>query len=674
MVFDKQGRFIENLQRDQFELRVDGKPKPISFFERVKAGSLNEDAQLAAARGDARPSTSTSEAGRVVPMDRGRIVLFYVDDLHLSMENTGRVRKMLSSFIEDQMGQNDEAAIASASGQIGFLQQITNDKVVLRAALARLQSRNMQTRDFERPPMTALQALSIARYDQDVTDYFVDRFLADNPGFPRPAAIETVRRRGNALLQQSSSVTTLTLSTLNNMIKSAGELPGRKVLFVVSEGFLIDDQSTNISNMLRRIADSAARAGVVIYTTDARGLSTGIIDASSDGEMDLSGRLTRSLSNEITATQAPLRAMAQDTGGRALLNTNSLSAAALRALDETSTYYLIAWKPNEDQEENRFRKIEVSVRGRSDLTVRVRKGYFERDERSTPRPASTETRTAQKQTSEDGLLSAMQSRMPLTALPTTVFVSYADSAQTGTYITASMEVDSAALDFSSGNNSPSSTVDIAGVIIDDQGKLIKSFQNQLQIKPPANGEVTRDKRGIVYNFRTDLKPGLYQVRVASREGKSGRSGSAVQWIEVPNLATHVFSLGSLNVGEVTSAGGDAGKEGSAPDRVFMSVARRLLRNSRLRFLTQVYNAARNPTGDQAPDVALQVHIFRDNQPVMTTAQAKVQTAGMQDLVRIPYAADISLDGIPPGRYRLQVTAIDRIAKTSATQNVNFEIE
>lgn len=106
----------------------------------------------------------------------------------------------------------------------------------------------------------------------------------------------------------------------------------------------------------------------------------------------------------------------------------------------------------------------------------------------------------------------------------------------------------------------------------------------------------------------------------------------------------------------------------------MSVARRLLRNSRLRFLTQVYNAARNPTGDQAPDVALQVHIFRDNQPVMTTAQARVQTAGMQDLTRIPYAADISLDGIPPGRYRLQVTAIDRLAKTSATQNVNFEIE
>src|SRR6185295_195573 len=41
-VLDKNGKFVEGLQRDQFELMVDGKPRPISFFERIAAGSARE--------------------------------------------------------------------------------------------------------------------------------------------------------------------------------------------------------------------------------------------------------------------------------------------------------------------------------------------------------------------------------------------------------------------------------------------------------------------------------------------------------------------------------------------------------------------------------------------------------------------------------------------------------
>ena len=51
MVFDRQGRFVDGLRPEQFELTLDGKPQMISFFERVAAGSRTEAAQLAAARG-----------------------------------------------------------------------------------------------------------------------------------------------------------------------------------------------------------------------------------------------------------------------------------------------------------------------------------------------------------------------------------------------------------------------------------------------------------------------------------------------------------------------------------------------------------------------------------------------------------------------------------------------
>src|SRR6266852_1388605 len=49
MVFSKDGAFVEGLKREQFELKIDGKPREISFFERVAAGSRNEEVQLAAA-------------------------------------------------------------------------------------------------------------------------------------------------------------------------------------------------------------------------------------------------------------------------------------------------------------------------------------------------------------------------------------------------------------------------------------------------------------------------------------------------------------------------------------------------------------------------------------------------------------------------------------------------
>ena len=118
MVFDKQGRFVDGLKKEDFELRIDGQPKPIDFFERITAGSANEESQLAAARGAANRSADANTAAPV-PLDRGRPIFFYLDDLHLDLASLKAGKKLISDFIDKQMGQNDEVAITSASGQIG---------------------------------------------------------------------------------------------------------------------------------------------------------------------------------------------------------------------------------------------------------------------------------------------------------------------------------------------------------------------------------------------------------------------------------------------------------------------------------------------------------------------------------------------------------------------------
>ena len=79
----------------------------------------------------------------------------------------------------------------------------------------------------------------------------------------------------------------------------------------------------------------------------------------------------------------------------------------------------------------------------------------------------------------------------------------------------------------------------------------------------------------------------------------------------------------------------------------------------LRFQTFVYNAAK---GSTAPDVEIQARVLKNGKTVMSSAPARLPTDTTNDLVRLPYWAEIALDQLPPGRYALQVTATDRLTK------------
>jgi VWFA-related protein len=220
MVFDKQGSFVDGLKRDQFALKVDGKPRDISFFEKIIAGSRNEEAQLAAARG---ASANGSNPNAVVPLDRGRTVFFFVDDLHLSTGSNKQARLLLQRFIDKELGQNDEVAITSSSGQIGFLQQLTDDKRVLQAAIERLMPRSYLTKDSQRPIMTEYQAQQIEAQNDDVFTYFVDELVRIEPQLPRNMAASIIQGRASSISQQTSYLTNATLSSLKTLVKNAQE-------------------------------------------------------------------------------------------------------------------------------------------------------------------------------------------------------------------------------------------------------------------------------------------------------------------------------------------------------------------------------------------------------------------------------------------------------------------
>ena len=687
VIFDKQGHFVDNLRREQFELLVDGKPQPITFFERIAAGSQSEERQLAAARG---VSASPEIEGTVKPLDRGRTIFFCVDDLHISAENLSKVRKTLLDFIDKEMGQNDQLAISSTNGQIGFLQQLTDNKAVLRAAVARLKNFEQSLNDSQTPLMTESLALAIdARNDQSVIKYFVDAMAQEAPmmqlgksASARPNSgnsvgssddiLETmVRNRARRILQQSYNLSRNTLASLESLTRRSAELPGRKLVFFISDGFMINPHKPDMTDRIRSITNAAARNGVVIYSLDSRGLAT--LDLGRGEQMQ--GLSTRYLTEELTSSQEPLQIVAANTGGRALLNSNNLNASVARAIQETSVYYLLAWRPeSQSQTRDKFRQIEVRVVEHPDFNVQVRRGYYDLAANATPKESKAKPSSATPaKAPSDELREAISSLYPVRGLPTQLALVYVDVPDKGMTLTASIQVDTQFMTFSHTEDKQSAVLDLTGVVLDDKGKPVASFKDGLDVSfKQAKEETELARRKLVYNFQTPLKPGLYQARVAVRDSKGGRVGSAMQWVEIPDISLHQLSLSSLLLGETKEAQTLKGSQTSIAESP-LSVDHHFSRTSKLRFLTYIYNAAMGANRG-APDLALQVQILRDDQPVATTPSRKIEIGETTDLARILYAAELQLETMLPGAYVLQITVIDRLAKTSASQRASFVID
>ena len=668
MVFDKQGHFVNGLTKDNFELRIDGKPRPIESFELIAAGS-DEESQLAAARG-----ATTINLKRPVPLDRGRIVFFYVDDFHMDLAGMVAAKRVITTFIEKEMGQNDQAAIASPTGQIGFLQQLTNDRTVLKLALERLNVKGYSARDHDRPPMSEYEALLIDNSNREVFEFFVNETMRVDPGLSRDMAMHLVRARAESMQNQAARYNDNTLYSLEKLVQSAKNLPGRKLVFFLSGGFLIENRRGDSYGKLRDITTEAARNGVVIYSMDTRGLVASLRDASMEVPFDPSGQLSSQTSGELRATQDGMNALAVDTGGKAIFNTNDLKKGLAPALNETATYYLLAWKPDaEVQKHKKFRNLEVKLINHPDLYVRVRKGFFDLDPPAKPEVAKESSKPPKQESAPAKLRESMAAPYPERALPISLSADYYDLADKGPVVSTSILIPGEFLLFSEESDGKIKAItDVSGVFLDLKGAAQASFLERITTTTKSLESVKANSSEITYTYPAKLAPGLYQVRVAARDEKSGRTGSAHTWIEIPDLTKKKLTMSSLILGERTPA---MTTNVSTPDvvsPVALSASHRFRRESTLRFLLFAYNTVFSPV-DQKPDVAVQVQVVRDDQPVITTALRKVSTDGGLDLLRLPYAAEVPLSELTPGRYLLHVTLIDRVSKQSTTRQTHFDV-
>lgn len=671
-VLDKKGNFVDGLKSDQFELIVDGKPRQVAFFERIAAGSTRESELATRGLG---VNSNAPLPPATVP---GRTIVFFIDDLHLSPDSLNRTRMMLQHFLEREVNSKDNVAIASASGQIGFLEQFTNNRAVLDAAIARLIPRMYDVHGYSAgnsTPMTEFMALNIDtnRSDTKVLNFYIEECMKGSATFKRArqalalirASCETqVKNSARAVLMQAAQVTQNTYNSLESLMRSAARAPGRKLAFFVSDGFLLDagPHAATTRDKLDHVIDAAQRAGVVVYTIHAQGLvNDSFRDAGNKRPMDPNGRLDLASIGELEANQDALSALAAQTGGRALRGTNFFDKWVSNVLDETSNYYLVAWRPEKDEERTaKFRHVKISVVGQPELTVRAPRGYVD-GPKPAPTTASTEAKPAKEKTPDTEIRDVLTDSFPANGLPVQLSLTYLNTPANGLVVTSSMEIAGNGLTYGDDGKQPA-TIRLAGVVLNDKGKVAGSFRNQLNINPRQEGN---SGGGVFYNHHTPLTPGIYQFRVAARDEKSGRVGSATQWIVIPDLSRNQLTLSSLLLGGQVIE--DRKNKATSP-QVQLSVDHSFARTSPMGYWIFVYNAKPDAGGN--PKLTVQTHVLRDGRAILSSPQRQLNNGG-PDPQRIPFGEELALKTLAPGRYDLKVTITDSIAGTTATQLADF---
>jgi VWFA-related protein len=646
-VVDKSGKPVAGLKPEQFVLKIEGKPTRIDFFDTVVTSVTDfNESNNSAGSGD-KPGDAPAPVSL-----RDRKVVFFVDDFHLSLDGLSRTRAAINHFIDNDMMSQDQVIIIAASGNLGFLQQFTSNKTVLRMALAKLRVYPNTYRDTDQPPMPEYVAVRILNGDRRAGEFYVEKMMQSFNSrqtnmLTEEAALDMIKRRANNIVSGMAASTKNTLASLENILLTGSELKGKKLIFLLSDGFYLEDGHTLYATTdgLQRAVNLATRSGASIYTIDARGLFSLVgADATGERPFDPQGRLDKGAIGEEMASQDGMATLANLTGGRFLKNQNYFDKWIDRMIDENSTYYVLAWTPEkENQLSKKFNDIEISVEGRPDVTVQFQRGYLSNWEQ----PGGGQGKKK---------------------LPTKLALSYLDVPNVGGVASTSVQIASNGLFYGLKNDQPAA-VQIFGKILDAHEKQVGDFKTGLTLKPPATGADSSTEQDVIYNSKNPLPPGLYQVQVFVREPSTGNLNSVAQWIEIPDLSKRQLTLSSLFIGGKPIAGSAAG----APAQVQFSVDHRFRRPINLDFTSFIYNAAKST---DAADVNLSTRVEvlnTDGMALIDTTLRPLQTKGNPDLARIPVRGSIKQPEISPGNYLLRVTVADNIAQSKAVQEVLFTV-
>ncbi len=677
VVTDKNGRRVNGLTAADFQVMDDGASQKIDYFTAIQgsravatttAGATPSGANATTAA-STPPSPTVPTTSLTVPYE-GRHIALIFDDLNLSNDNFLRSRKAFTDYINNNLTSNDMVALISTGGALASMQQFTNDKDRLLSALNRIAAQTRTTVSATRQvSMTDDEAIRIDRGDRTALRNVMARSAAIDAGPTNTIANDTattpgpmrakpnedsgvdearIRNAATARVREIASKARSNLDTLNTLFRGMSDLPGRKIVILMTESFLTAGGTTeDISNQLVQLVEVARRAGISVYALDAAGLRTGGANASD--EITGLGLAFKNANPDLTLSSTEqlgaARVLVAGTGGEVIANTNSLISGLQRAIDDSSSYYVVGFKPV--ALDNKFHKLVVSIKGKSDLTVRSRRGYL---------AVNDETFRG----TEAELLRALKSPIPLMDLPLNLVANVVPSTGNPVVVTGfHVGRNYLSLPAATASDQTASFELIAYVFATGRDKpiaaIVKTLTFDLAKEPQQRQKFKTEGFTFVPEPFSQLEPGLYQMRAVIREKTSGSVGSAYQFFEVPDpkdrKTVSMSSLVLTPLGQSTFGGANSFKPGSEIEMRYV-----------------IYNLPKDPAG-----LAQRVKLVDALGKVLFDSELAIAPASGADKTQ---AAEGTQFNLPPtrGRYSIVVTLKDAKGKVDVERRTDLVVE
>lgn len=641
VVTDKKGNHIEDLTTDDFELFVDGKKQDLTHFKHVSLPPVKRELPPVK-KSDAPPASPNMPSKKLEPREVRRTIAFIVDDLGLSFTSTERVRETLRQFLDRQMQEGDLVAIIRTGRGLGMLEQFTSDKRLLYSAIDKLMwnplSRDMVPNFGSESSLGESEESQQSASDQQALDSGMNNF-------------------------RDTLFSTGTLGAINFVVNGLRELPGRKSVMLLSDGFRIYPtsssmgdpdavaQSEMVQQALKQLVEMANRSSVVIYSMDAKGLLP-LVPGGETGGRPTGDSYAKAMQDNQETLEGPV-SLAVQTGGIATFNNNDLNMGIQEALYDQQSYYLIGFDPEDEMFDRKLHKIKVTVK-RPGLQVRARQGFYGYDD---------EPRDVEKSRGQQ-IFGAMLSPLGVRDLSLKMTPYYFNSAKEGSLVRALFHIDSSKLSFKDTDDGKKAIkLDLAAFAFDDKGAALDLNAKHVALTFDEAQYKQVMAEGLTYRADFPIKkPGAYQFRAVLRDIESKRLGTASEFINVPDLSKNRLAMSGL-VLTLPKAEGDKTESDDVRTSPYV---RSFAKSGWVQYGSAIYNATVDKKNNQ-PQLSVQAEIYRDGKLLKQLPPKPIELPAKASAKRFDFVGQMLLNNFQPGDYLLRVVVTDALAKKKVGQ-------
>jgi len=372
VVRDKQGGAVDGLKAEDFQVFDNDKPHAISAFNVERRGTPEPAQEGATASGEqpSAPATASPQPAALPEL----VVVFLFDDMHMGFEDLSYARKAGIGALIRTLSGSTVAAVVSTSGRVNS--GLTRDPAKLHQAMLSLVPRPTDKSDC--PLIDYYQADQMlnkhnAEANKDALAQVLNCDPGINPQTDLPVAgrlAEAAARRALALGAQDTQAT---LASAREIVRRMANLPGQRLLILVSPGFLaIEEESRTQESQLM---DLAAQSNVTLSALDARGLYTTSLVASDDTHVVPVQSRSEFRASAMKANENLMAELAYGTGGTFFHNSNDLDAG-FKALTQTpEIVYVLELSLDNVKPDGIYHRLKVKV-NRDGLQLQARRGYF----------------------------------------------------------------------------------------------------------------------------------------------------------------------------------------------------------------------------------------------------------------------------------------------------------